>query len=81
LHTDQHATIPLEMSEFDRSAPPPTLQRFIEAIAAILDLRDGRLELIFRRGRLEAWSTSGMHRPAELQAFDGAGDRLLERAA
>jgi hypothetical protein len=70
------------MSEFDRSAPSPTLQRFIEAVAAIMNVRDGRIELVFRRGRLEAWSTaSGVHGPAELRAFDGAGDELLKRAA
>jgi len=57
----------------------PALQRFLEAVAAILDLKDGRLELVFRHGRLEAWATeSGMHRAAELRAFDGAGDRLLD---
>jgi hypothetical protein len=60
----------------------PALQRFLEAIAAILDLRDGRLELVFRHGRLESWFTeSGLHRPAELRAFDGAGDALLRRVA
>ena len=62
--------------------PKPALVRFIEAIAAILQLRDGRLELVFRDGRLEAWSTdSGLHRPADLARFDGAGDELLARTA
>jgi hypothetical protein len=62
--------------------PKPALARFLEAVAAILELRDGRLELVFRHGRLEAWSTdSGMHGPAELQRFDGAGDELLARTA
>jgi hypothetical protein len=62
--------------------PKPTIARLLEAIAAIVELRDGRLELVFRHGRLEAWSTdSGMHRPAELQRFDGVGDDLLTRTA
>jgi hypothetical protein len=62
--------------------PKPTLARFLDAIAGILELTDGRLELIFRHGRLEAWALDGGVRPpAELGRFNGDADRLLAKTA
>jgi hypothetical protein len=58
--------------------PRPTLARLLELVAAILDLEDGRLKLVYRHGRLEAWLVDGgVRTPAELASFDGPGDRLV----
>lgn len=66
------------MEGFD--APKPALARWLETLAAILELRDGRLELIFRGGRLEAWMVDGgLQRPIALGAYDGLADELLTR--
>jgi hypothetical protein len=66
------------MEEFAR--PKPTLARFLETIAAVLELRDGRLELIFRQGRLEGFLLDGgLQRAAALGAYDGLADELLQR--
>jgi hypothetical protein len=60
--------------------PKPTLVRFLETVAAVLELRDGRLELLFRGGRLEGYLVDGgLRRPADLGEFDGLADQLLER--
>jgi len=80
LHRPPLATESLLMDGFE--TPKPTLARFLEAIAAILDLEDGRLELIFRHGRLEAWDLDGGVRPpAELGRFNDGADRLLARTS
>jgi hypothetical protein len=66
------------MTQF--AQPKPTLARFLETVAAVLELRDGRLELIFRHGRLEAYLVDGgLQRPAALGAYDGLADDLLCR--
>ena len=68
------------MDEFDRGPARPTLARFLEAIAAIIDVRDGRLELIFRGGHLEAWCVDGgLRMPPDLNRFDVEADQLLAR--
>jgi hypothetical protein len=70
------------MEGFDPELPPPkpTLARFLEAIAAIVDVRDGRLELIFRDGRLQAWTVNGGLRVAsDLATYDDEADQLVAR--
>jgi hypothetical protein len=47
--------------------PKPSLARVLELVAAILDLQDGRLDLVYRPGRLEAWLVDGgLRQPPEL---------------
>jgi hypothetical protein len=47
--------------------PKPAVARLPEAIAAILDLDDGRLDLVFRHGRLEGLGR-GWRRAASARA-------------
>jgi hypothetical protein len=80
LRRPPHAANFLQMGEFDGDLPRPALVRFLEALAAMLDVRDERVELIFRGGRLEAYRIdAGLHRPADLGRYDGLCDELLLR--
>jgi hypothetical protein len=66
------------LAGFDQ--PRPTLVRLLEAVAAIIDVEDGRLELIFRHGRLEAWCVDGgLRMPPDLAAHDAAAEQLVAR--
>ena len=64
--------------------PKPHLVRFLEAVAAIMELHEGqqRLELTFRDGRLiRWWSHDESNEPAELERFDREAAWLIERTA
>lgn len=65
--------------------PKPHVQRFVEALAAVLDLDHGhheRLELIFDEGRLVQWRTYEERRSvAELAQYDEVAAWLVERRA
>lgn len=62
-------------------APKPALQRFFEAIAAIMELHRGRrcLELAFEDGRLVDWRAADKRwvPPRELAGFDPEAEWLV----
>ena len=70
--------------ELDDERPKPHLARFLEAVAAILELDSGRqrLELTFEAGRLVEWSTHAERSAAtELARFDERSAWLVSRTA
>lgn len=68
------------MAAFDQASPKPAVARLLELVAAILELRDGRLELLVAGGRLVAWHVDGGVRgPGNLSAYDQLADELLAR--
>jgi hypothetical protein len=63
------------------STRPPRLVTTLEAVASVMGLADGRLELIFESGRLTRWFVhSERKQPGDLREFDERAVYLTDRA-
>jgi hypothetical protein len=65
----------------DSEKPKPQIARLAEALAEILEIQTGRLELQFRDGHLEIWWVHHRRKPADLAEYDDRAAWLAEPPA
>lgn len=64
----------------DSEKPKPEIARFAEALAELLEIQTGRLELQFHEGHLEIWWTHHRRKPADLAEYDGQAAWLVDES-